>query len=188
MPAISLGYLWNSHSSLFVYGGEFSDDPAVPPTPFSLWEYEIESSTWIEHENPKTSAGDNAEGDGQSVQRSAEGAGVNIPSLGRGYYFGGHLDSFTTPGWSPSVDRVYLKSLLEYTFPGATNEAVESLSEGRSAGEEGVFRNITEGGLQDQAGFTERADGLLVYVPGFGTEGILLGLAGGTNQSFVSQS
>jgi hypothetical protein len=40
--------------------------------------------------------------------------------------------------------------------------------------------------LQSQAGFTQRADGLLIYVPGFGDEGILLALAGGTNTTFVS--
>jgi len=39
--------------------------------------------------------------------------------------------------------------------------------------------------LQDTAGFTERADGVLVYIPGWGDEGIVLGLAGGTNQTFT---
>lgn len=64
--------------------------------------------------------------------------------------------------------------MIEYTFPGV-------------AGPEGIWRNITEGGLQDSAGFPERADGVLVYVPGFGKEGIILGLAGGTNETFVSK-
>lgn len=56
----------------------------------------------------------------------------------------------------------------------------------RGAGSGGVYRNITQGGLQDDAGFTERADGVLVYVPGWGRDGLLLGLAGGTNETFVS--
>jgi hypothetical protein len=56
----------------------------------------------------------------------------------------------------------------------------------KAAGSGGVYRNITQGGLQDEAGFTERADGVLVYIPGWGEEGIVLGLAGGTNESFVS--
>ena len=124
-----------------------------------MWEYRINDQRWIEHSDPKTSAGDNAEGDGQAVQRSAEGSGFSVSTLGRGWYFGGHLDDFTTEGWSNQVPRVYLKSLLEFTFPGHSNEAVESLTNGRTAGEGGVYRNITEGGLQEEAGFAEREIG-----------------------------
>lgn len=119
------------------------------------------------------------------MQRSAEGAGFSVSTLGRGWYFGGHLDFLTTEGWSNQIERVYLKSLLEFTFPGFSNNQVESLTDGKTAGEDGVYRNITEGGMQDTAGFTERADGLLVYIPGFGDEGLLLGLTGGVNESFV---
>lgn len=75
--------------------------------------------------------------------------------------------------------------MIEYTFPGFTNSEVEMGTSDKKAGTEGVWRNITEGGLQDSGGFTERADGVLVYVPGFGKEGIILGLAGGTNATFV---
>ena len=110
---------------------------------------------------------------------------MSIPSLGRGFYFGGHQDAYTTPGWDISIFRVYLQSLLEYTFPGYSNPDVSSLKNGQTAGSAGVYRNITTGGLQSQAGFTARADGLLIYVPGFGDEGILLALAGGTNTTFV---
>ena len=109
-----------------------------------------------------------------------------MATLGRGWFFGGHLDDFTTEGWSNQVPRVYLKSLLEFTFPGFANEAVESLKGGKKAGDEGVFRNITDGGLQGTGSFPERADGALVYIPGFSDEGILLGLTGGDNDTFVS--
>lgn len=183
---MSNGYLWNSYESLFLYGGEFSDNPVTSPVPFSLWEYSISSSTWKEHKDPQTSAGDHSKEEDQPVQRSAEGAGITIPGLGRGWYFGGHLDGYTTSGWSQSIPRVYLKSMIEYTFPGYSNDAVDSLEGGDVAGDDGVWRNITEGGLQDSAGFTERADGVLVHVPGFGKDGIILGLAGGTNETFVS--
>lgn len=81
---------------------------------------------------------------------------------------------------------MYLKSLLEFTFPGYGNNAVESLRDGKTAGQEGTYRNITEGGLQDTGSFPSRADGVLVYIPGFGDEGILLGLSGGDNDTFVS--
>ena len=185
-PAVALGYLWNSFDSLYLYGGEFSWKPPVVPTPFSLWEYDIAGHSWVEHSNPETSSGHSAPDNAQPVQRAAEGAGANVPSLGRGFYFGGHLDAYTTPGWDVQVPREYLQSLLEFTFPGYSNSQVDSLSNGNNAGPDGAYRNVTVGGLQAQAGFTERADGLLIYIPGFGAEGILLALAGGTNTTFVS--
>ncbi|KAI9738199.1 MAG: hypothetical protein M1834_008697 [Cirrosporium novae-zelandiae] len=187
-PAVANGYLWNSYDSLYLYGGEFSDSPMESPVAFALWEYAISSSTWIEHSNPKTSAGNNSAQGNQAIQRAAEGAGISVAELGRGWYFGGHLDEFTTEGWSNQISRVYLKSLIEYTFPGYTNNGVNNISGGQAAGSDGVWRNVTEGGLQDEAGFTERADGVLVYVPGFGSQGIILGLAGGTNESFTQMN
>lgn len=185
-PAVSNGYLWNSYDALYLYGGEVSDTPPKTPDPYSLWEYNIKGSSWNQHNSPKTSAGNNSDGGNQPVQQAAEGAGISVPELGRGWYFGGHLDHYTTPGWSLEVTRKYLKSLVEYTFPGYTNDGVESLSGGKTAGDDGVWRNVTEGGIQDTATFPNRADGVLVYVPGFGNSGIILSLAGGTNTSFVS--
>lgn len=182
-PAIANGYLWNSHTSLFLYGGEFSDSPITEPVAFSLWEYDISSSSWKEHSSPQTSFGTNSENAGQAVQQVAEGAGANMPSLGRGWYFGGHQDFLTTAGWSYYTDREYLRSFVEFTFPGESNDGVQGLSGG--AGDDGVWRNITQAGIQNAAGFTERADGVLVYVPGFGKEGVLIALAGGTNDTFV---
>ena len=158
-PAVALGYLWNSHESLFLYGGQFSWKPPKSPTAFSTWEYSIASEAWIEHSDPKTTKGESAPSDNEDVQRASEGAGVNVPSLGRGFYFGGHLDGYTTQGWSQSVARVYLQSLLEFTFPGYGNNEVESLGGGKTAGDTGTYRNITEGGIQDKSGFTQRADG-----------------------------
>ncbi|KXT18838.1 hypothetical protein AC579_8205 [Pseudocercospora musae] len=187
-PKVSLGTLWNSHESLYLYGGQFQWKPAESPTAFSLWEYSISNDQWVEHSNPETSEGVSAPSTGQPVQRAAEGAAANVPSLGRGFYFGGHLDGYTTEGWSQSIARVYLQSLLEYTFPGEPNTQVTSLSNKQNAGSDGVYRNITQGGLQAEAGFTQRADGLLIYVPGFGEQGILLALAGGTNETFTQMN
>jgi hypothetical protein len=187
-PPVANGYIWRSYESLFLYGGEFSDNPLTSPVPYSLWEYNIKASKWNEHDSPKTSAGNGTDGEDEAVQRAAEGAGISVPALGRGWYFGGHLDSYTTPGWTQPVPRVYLKSMIEYTFPGSQNPAIDSLGMDKAAGEDGVWRNVTQGGLQNSNGFTERADGVLVYVPGFGAEGIILGLAGGTNQSFTQMN
>ncbi|KAH7115308.1 kelch repeat protein-like protein [Dendryphion nanum] len=187
-PEIAMGYLWSSHDSLFLYGGQFSDTPRASPSAASTWEYKIASKTWVEHKDQKTVAGTHAAPAGQPVQRSAEGAGFSVSVLGRGWYFGGHLDDLTTEGWSNQIPRVYLKSLIEFTFPGYSNNAVETLKDGKKAGDSGAYRNITEGGLQDKAGFAERADGILLYIPGFSDEGLLIGLAGGTNDTFTQMN
>ena len=113
------------------------------------------------------------------MQRASEGAGVSVPELGVSWYFGGHLDAYTTPGWSPQIERVYLRSMLEFTHPGYGNDGVDTLRDA-GAPEGGAYRNITQEGIQNEKGFTERADGVLVYVPGWGPSGILLGLGGGS--------
>jgi hypothetical protein len=81
-----------------------------------------------------------------------------------------------------------MKSLLEFTFPGRTNDEVKSLGDGKTAGSDGVFRNVTYGGLQNTDSFPERADSALSYVPGFGKEGMLVGMTGGDNATFVSSA
>lgn len=187
-PPVSNGYLWNSYDTLYLYGGEYSSDPITTPSPYSLWQYDIASSTWTETQNPQTSAGNNSDGGDQPVLGSAEGAGVTVPELGRGFYFAGHQDPYTTAGWSQQIYRVYLKSLLEFTFPGHSNDGVQSLAGGKLAGSGGVWRNVTQGGIQDTALFPNRADGVILYVPGYGVDGILVSMAGGTNESFVSAS
>lgn len=185
-PAVSLGYLWNDYNNLYLYGGEFADNPFVPPAPISTWKYSIKSQKWTEYPSTRTSAGKYSESGDQPVQRAAEGAGLSVPELGLSWYFGGHLDLSTTPGWSDQIARVYLKSLLEFTHPGYVNNAVFSLADGTGAGDGGVYRNITEGGLQIKDAFSERADGVLVFVPGWGDMGVLIGLAGGSNDTFVN--
>lgn len=90
----------------------------------------------------------------------------------------------TTESWSNQIPRVYLKSFIEYTFPGYVNKELKS----QNAGSGGAWRNITDAGIQDQAGFTQRADGILVYVPGYGAEGMLLSLGGGTNETFTQMN
>ena len=184
-PAVSLGYLWNSYDSLYLYGGEFEENPVTSPVPFSTWSYDIAAKSWQEgSSSPQNVAGTNAEAN-TPVQRIAEGAGVSVPNLGRGFYFGGHQDFLTTVGWSDQIAREYLTSLLEYTFPGYSNDEIEG---DPTAGASGIYRNITRGGTQDTAGFPERADGVIVYVPGFGKQGIVLGLAAGTNSTFTQMN
>ena len=97
-PPVSNGYLWNSYDTLYLYGGEYSDDPVTTPSPYSLWQYDIASSEWTETQSPQTSNGNNSDGGNQPVLGSAEGAGISVPELGRGFYFAGHQDTYTTPG------------------------------------------------------------------------------------------
>lgn len=183
-PAVALGALWNDYTSLYVYGGEFADNPFQEPAEVSTWQYKISSGKWTEYSDPQTSSGNNSASEGVPVQRAAEGAAVSVPELGLSWYFGGHLDLSTTPGWSIHTERVYIKSLLEFTHPGYSNDGVFSLR-GSGAPASGTYRNITEGGLQLSDTFTERADGVLVFVPGWGTSGVLIGLGGGTAEDFV---
>lgn len=187
-PPVANGYLWASYDSLFLYGGEFSDAPATSPSPESMWEYSIASTSWIEHADPVTAAGANAPTGGQAIHRTAEGAGFSFAALGRGWYFAGHQDGYTVPGWSQSVARIYLTSLLEYTFPGYTNSEVKSLAGGTTAGSDGVYRNITDGDLATQAGFPEVGDSALVFIPSYGDEGLLISLAGGDQTTFTQMN
>ena len=181
-----MGYLWNDYGNLYLYGGQFADNPYAKPVRESVWRYSISGRSWSEIQDPKTSDGKFAEDGGQPVHRAAEGAGLSVPELGLSWYFGGHLDWGTTPDWSTQIDRVYLKSLLEFTHPGYANGMVNGLHNS-GASDQGAFRNITQGGLQaeDKEAFQERADGALVFVPGWGESGVLLGLAGGTNDTFT---
>ena len=187
-PPVANGYLWNSYDSLFLYGGEYSSQPTTTPQAYSLWEYSIKTSSWTEHQHPMTSNGNNSDGGNQPVLGSAEGAGISVPEIGRGFYFAGHEDPYTVNGWSQSIVRSYLKSLLEFTYPGYSNDGVQDLRGGKTAGSDGVWRNITGGGIQDTAKFPNRADSALVYVPGYGQQGILVSMGGGNNISFVSIS
>ncbi|EJT68665.1 hypothetical protein GGTG_13759 [Gaeumannomyces tritici R3-111a-1] len=183
-PKVAMGYLWNDYNNLYLYGGQSADNPFAEPSRPSVWRYSVRGGSWTEDESPKTSSGNNSEPGGAAVQRSAEGAGLSVPELGLSWYFGGHLDMSTTPGWSNQVARVYLKSLLEFTHPGYSNTGVDSLR-ASGAGEMGAYRNITKGRIQRQDAFFERADGALVFIPGWGDMGVLIGLGGGTNTTFA---
>ncbi|GKT40389.1 Kelch repeat-containing protein [Colletotrichum spaethianum] len=188
-PAVANGFLWHDYNNLYLYGGQFADNDGAEGVyatvaPMSIWRYSVKDGSWIEFKDPRTSSGNYSTAGNTPVQRSAEGAGLSVPELGLSWYFGGHLDWLTTEGWSTQTPRVYLKSLLEFTHPGFMNTGVDSLR-GAGAADGGVFRNITEGGLQETDAFPERADGVLVFVPGWGVRGVLIGMAGGSDKTFV---
>lgn len=183
-PAVANGYLWRDYENLFLYGGQFADNPYKSPAAESLWKYNIQDQKWTEFQNPETSKGNFSEPAGQPVHRSAEGAGVSVPELGLSWYFGGHQDWATIPGWSRQIPRIYLNSLLEFTHPGYSNDGVDKIASGNGAGDGGIFRNITSGGIQADE-FPNRADGILVFVPGWGKKGVLIGMAGGAKDVFT---
>ncbi|RPB02667.1 hypothetical protein L873DRAFT_1673270 [Choiromyces venosus 120613-1] len=160
-PAVANGYLWHNNNNLYLYGGLFSDHPVTKPTAFSIWKYDIAAGEWSDITSNTAVSSDSGS---RKIERAAEGAGISVPQQNKGYYFGGHLDAYTTEGWSLQTARVYLKSLLEFDM------------------EKNVFRNITKHGLE-KAGVPERADGVLLFVP-WGSEGILVALGGGTNDTF----
>lgn len=134
-------YIWHDFDNLYLYGGLFSDvEPVGIPGPFETWQYNIKGGGW------KTIATTVSPDSGsREIQRAAEGAGVSVPGRSLGFYFGGHLDGYTTEGWSQSIPRVYLKSLLEFDM------------------EKKEYRNVTKSGLE-KAGVPERADGVLSFV------------------------
>jgi hypothetical protein len=140
--AVFFSFLWNDGKTLYLYGGEYSDDPVVTPDPFNLWAYDIAGESWS---NVASKTSVSSDSGSTSIQRAAEGAGASIPNRGLMYYFGGHEDAFTVEGWSQSDPRVYLKSMLEFDTGNMT------------------FNNITGHGLES-AGVPERADGVLVFV------------------------
>lgn len=178
-PPVANAYLFssltgNGDGELYLYGGLFPDKPFVRPSENSVWKYSIKDNSWSEIKQAGFKISDDTEQ--KYIDRAAEGAGISIPERGLGFYFGGHLDGYTTRGWEQSIPRVYLKSLLELRFPGGTNGDV---GEGQVG-----FRNVSEGSGLDKVGVPERADGVLLFVP-WGKEGLLVGIGGGRNDTFV---
>lgn len=85
---MALGALASSKdgSAVYQYFGQFSDTPAVNPTPNLLWRYSIPRRNW-EIVNIT----------GDTINRVAEGASASVPNVGTNgepvsYYFGGHED------------------------------------------------------------------------------------------------
>lgn len=164
----------SGEGDLYIYGGLFSDQPPVRPTENTIWRYTISGNFWSVINADSFVITDDSEQ--KYIDRSAEGAGVYIPGRGLGFYFGGHLDGYTTRDWDHSIPRVYLKSLLELRFPGGTQEDIKDGYVG--------FRNVSAGSGLDKAGVPERADGILAFIP-WGKEGLLVGIGGGRNETFV---
>lgn len=157
------------------YGGYFDDNPVVEPDANKLFSYSVSSGNW-----------DVVQTSGDNIARVAEGAAALAPGNASAepsfYYFGGHLDSFTTQGWSNQIDRVYLNSMIQYDQAASswTNQTSYSGSGSSSA-------NSTV-----ETAPLLRADNTLTYVPGpdVGTngQGILVSIGGGNANQLIDNS
>ncbi|GAA5898705.1 uncharacterized protein JCM6883_003397 [Sporobolomyces salmoneus] len=176
-PAVSLGTLWPSSdgSTLYQYGGQFSDSPVVPSVPAQqVFAYEIEKGEWSTVETT-----------GDNVGRTAEGSATIVPGLGTdgdnvGFYFSGHQDFLTTQGWSNQVARIYLNSMVEFDLGSKSMRNITSYSGSAS----------TSNSSTPLSAPLNRGDGTLTYVPNLGTDkkGILVSIGGATDERYVQNS
>ena len=124
MPSRAVGTLWPSAdgSTLYQYGGQFSDSPVVPSVPAQeVFAYDIEQGEWS-----------TVETNGEVVGRTAEGSATIVPGLGQGgdsvgFYFSGHQDFLTSQGWSNQVARIYLNSMVEFDLGSKTMKNITSV-------------------------------------------------------------
>lgn len=88
VPNVAGGVLWADEVNkvFWLYGGEFS----TAPTPFQLWGYDTILNQWNNSNAASTAA--------TPMQRVSYGAGTTM--AGKGYYYGGYLNSLTNPLWS----------------------------------------------------------------------------------------
>ncbi|GAA5836726.1 hypothetical protein JCM3766R1_007002 [Sporobolomyces carnicolor] len=176
-PAVSLGTLWPSAdgSTLYQYGGQFSDSPVVPSVPAQeVFAYDIEQGEWS-----------TVETNGEVVGRTAEGSATIVPGLGQGgdnvgFYFSGHQDFLTSQGWSNQVARIYLNSMVEFDLGSKTMKNITSYSGAASTSNTSTPLSTP----------LNRADGTLTFVPNLGTDrkGILVSIGGATDQRYVDNS
>ncbi|GAA5936076.1 uncharacterized protein JCM15063_002700 [Sporobolomyces koalae] len=176
-PAVSLGALWPSADgkTLYQYGGQFSDSPAVPSVPAqNVVAYDIERASW----STIATTGD-------TVGRTAEGSTTYVPGLGEngenvGFYFSGHQDFLTTQGWSNQVARIYLNSMVQFDLGSKAMKNITSYSGSAHTSNTSTPLNTP----------LNRADGTLTYVPNLGTDqkGILVSIGGATDRQYVDNA
>lgn len=176
-PAVSLGALWSSDDArhLYLWGGQFADNPDVKPGPIDTFSYDILNRSWS---SVHTS--------GDRVLRPSEGASALVPSIApnrapMAYYFGGHLDWASVPGWSTSTPRVFLDSLVQLDLGSLSWTNYSSFNPSPDTN----LINATVEGTP-----TIRADGTLTYVPSVGPsgKGLLVAIGGGQNFQSITQN
>lgn len=88
IPNVAGGILWPDEVNkiFWLYGGEY---PTAPST-FQLWGYDVLLDQWNLSSAATTTV--------PPIQRVSYGAGATIG--GKGYYYGGYLNSLTNPRWN----------------------------------------------------------------------------------------
>lgn len=88
VPDVAGGVLWADEVNkvFWLYGGEYSTAPST----FQLWGYDTILNQWNRSDAAATAS--------TPIQRVSYGAGTAIG--GKGYYYGGYLNSLTNPLWS----------------------------------------------------------------------------------------
>ncbi|CAO2658822.1 Nn.00g065450.m01.CDS01 [Neocucurbitaria sp. VM-36] len=142
VPSVSGGYLWadETNKCFYQFGGEYTAGNS--PTDFSLWTYDVLLNQWNSTDYTSSE---------RLLQRLSFGAGTQVESLGRGYYFGGWMNNRTTPTWTGP--EIATSHLVEFDFT------------------EGIIKNITG---PDDIG---RAEGQLIFLPA-SDKGVLIYFGG----------
>lgn len=135
IPSVHGGALWADtvNKRLYLFGGEYYQQPPSPQ--FTLWAYDTIYQQWDSFGSPTQ----------DSIAAVSYGAGVSIPELGQGYYYGGWKSSNTMPGWMDSA--VPVTGLVKYSMDlnhFSNNTGPDAI--GRAEGAM-VFIPIGDGGM-----------------------------------------
>ncbi|GAA5820761.1 hypothetical protein JCM3770_005959 [Rhodotorula araucariae] len=172
-PAVSLGALWASAdgNTLYQWGGQFQDNPSVPPPEARTFAYDIKAGQWSVVQTKGDPVGNAAEGQ----QAVVPGIGTNGDHMA--YYSYGHQDDHTTQGWSNQVARIYLNSMVEFDLGSQTMRNITSYSSNA----------MSSNSSTPESNPLSRADGTLTYVPNLGTngKGLLVSIGGATQTQYV---
>ncbi|KAF2704804.1 hypothetical protein K504DRAFT_389220 [Pleomassaria siparia CBS 279.74] len=134
VPSVSGGVLWADevNKCFYLYGGEYQGNPSA----FTFWAYDTILDQWNETQY---------ETNDNSILRVSYGAGAQIDELGLGFYYGGWINSHTTPGWSRPPMAV--SGLIRFDYSSGTlsnNTGPDNL--GRAEGKM-VYLPASDGGL-----------------------------------------
>ncbi|KAF2873284.1 hypothetical protein BDV95DRAFT_593628 [Massariosphaeria phaeospora] len=150
VPSVHGGILWADEPNKVIYqfGGEFGSEK---PEEFKLWYYDIVYDTWNVSDTRAS-----------EIQRAAWGAGTVAQDRGRGYYYGGHLNNLSVPGYASTptiLDTMLVYDMLGNTFRNQTGPDGTGRAEGSMvyvpAGDAGLL--VYYGGIQDAGNGTVKA-------------------------------
>jgi hypothetical protein len=143
IPSVNGGVLWadDVNKKFYLFGGEYYQ---TPPNALTLYSYDTLYDNWnILNQPPST------------IYGVSYGAGVSVPELGQGYYYGGWISNSSVPNWTGG--RVATSGLVNYNM------------------DRNQWTNFTG---PDKYG---RAEGVMAYIPA--SDGGMLVYFGGVQDS-----